>query len=138
MKQALALSNESIESHQIQILTHRETGERWVRIINVDRSRRTTLRLVLKRAGINASPAFNDDVENSGWSIRFAAAEITKLCLQSPESFDVHSEYRIFNEQPGNEVKHATTTATTAVGRRSALLTKANPPGPRGIIASLA
>ncbi len=57
VEEGLAKRNASIEPHQIQILTHRETGEKWVRILNVERGRRTALRLTIKRAGINASLA---------------------------------------------------------------------------------
>jgi hypothetical protein len=37
VEEGLAERNASIEPDQIQILTHRETGEKWVRILNVDR-----------------------------------------------------------------------------------------------------
>jgi hypothetical protein len=133
LKQALAMRNASIETRQIQILTHRGTGEKWVRIIDVDRSSRTTLRLVIQRAGISTSVAFGDDVEGSGWSIRFAASEISKLFLQAPDAFDVHSELQIFTERPVKGVEHASPLGTSQMGRPQLLGTTARFPGPQGI-----
>jgi hypothetical protein len=133
VKQALAMRNASIEPRQIQILTHKATGDKWVRIIDIDRSSRTTLRLVIKRAGISASVAFGDDVEGSGWSIRFAASETSKLFLQTPDSFDVHSELQIFTEQPGKDVDHASPLGTPQMGRPRLLGTTASSPGRQGI-----
>ena len=98
---AMALRNASIEPHQIQILTHRVTGEKWVRIIDVDRSRRTTLRLAIKRSGISNSVEYQDEVKGSDWSIRFAAAEAPKLFPRSPASFDVHAETPDHRREPG-------------------------------------
>jgi hypothetical protein len=112
VEEGLAKRNVSIEPHQIQILIHRETGEKWVRILNVDRGKRTALRLAIKRAGINASLAFNDEVEGPDWSIRFAATETSKLFLQSSDSFDVHSEHGALTEHPGNDVNGATNRGT--------------------------
>jgi hypothetical protein len=112
VEEGLAKRNVSIEPHQIQILIHRETGEKWVRILNVDRGKRTALRLAIKRAGINASLAFNDDVEGPDWSIRFAATETSKLFLQSSDSFDVHSEHGALTEHPGKDVNGATNRGT--------------------------
>jgi hypothetical protein len=108
VEEGLAKRNVSIEPHQIQILIHRETGEKWVRILNVDRGKRTALRLAIKRAGINASLEFNDDVEGPDWSIRFAATETSKLFLQSSDSFDVHSEHGALTEHTGKDVNGAT------------------------------
>jgi hypothetical protein len=108
VEEGLAKRNVSIEPHQIQILIHRETGEKWVRILNVDRGKRTALRLAIKRAGINASLAFNDEVEGPDWSIRFAATETSKLFLQSSDSFDVHSEHGALTEHTGKDVNGAT------------------------------
>jgi hypothetical protein len=99
--EGLAKRNASIEPHQIQILTHRETGEKWVRILNVERGRRTTLRLAIKRAGITAWLALDDDSEGRDWSIRFAATETSKLLLQSSDSFDVYTEHEDLIEHPG-------------------------------------
>ena len=106
---------------QIQILTHRATGEKWVRIINVDRSRRTTLRLAIKRAGINSSLEFKDEVEGSDWSIRFAAAETSKLFPRSPDSFDVHADQQTFAGYPGKDVNHASNQGTSRMGRQTSL-----------------
>jgi hypothetical protein len=83
VKQALAIRNVAIEPHQIQLLTHRETGEKWVRIINVDRGLRTTIRLAIKRAGINAHLTCSDDGEGSDWSILFAANETYKMLVRN-------------------------------------------------------
>jgi hypothetical protein len=133
VKQSLAMRNAAIEPRQIQILTHRGTGDKWVRIIDVDRSSRTTLRLVIQRAGINASMAFSNDVEGSGWSIRFAASEISKLFLQTPDSFDVHSELQIFTDRPGKDVDHTAPLGTPQMGRPRRLGTTASFPGAQGI-----
>jgi hypothetical protein len=133
VKQALAMRNVSIERRQIQILTHRGTGDKWVRIIDVDRSSRTTLRLVMQRAGISASVAFGDDIEGSGWSIRFAATEISKLFLQTPDSFDVHSELQIFTERSVKDVDHASPLGTPQMGRGRLIGTTASFPGPQGL-----
>ena len=115
------MRNASIEPHQIQILTHRVTGEKWVRIIDVDRSERTTLRLAIKRSGISNSVEYQDEVECSDWSIRFAAAEAPKLFPRSPASFDVHAEHQTFAGNPGKEVNHASNAATSRMGRQTSL-----------------
>jgi hypothetical protein len=117
VEEGLAKRNVSIAPHQIQILIRRETGEKWVRIVNVDRGRRTTLRLAIKRAGINASLAFNDDVEGADWSIRFAATETSKLFLTSSDSFDVRSEHEALTERPGKGVNGTTNRGTAPTFR---------------------
>jgi hypothetical protein len=93
VKEALEARSISIEPYQIEILTHRETGEKWVRIVNVDRGRRTMLRLTLKRAGLNALLALDDAAPNADWSIRFPATEVTRLARRSSDSFDVHADH---------------------------------------------
>ena len=133
VQQAMAMRNASIEPDQIQILTHRATGEKWVRIINVDRSRRTTLRLAIKRAGINSSLEFKDEVEGSDWSIRFAAAETSKLFPRSPDSFDVLADHQTFAGYPGNDVNHSSNGGTPRMGRQASLTTTADSPSPQGI-----
>ncbi len=132
VEEGLAKRNVSIEPHQIQILINRETGEKWVRIVNVDRGRRTTLRLAMRLAGINASLAFNDDVEGPDWSIRFAAAETSKLFLQSSDSFDVHSEHDALTAHPGKDVNGATNRGTPPTVRLFSLATMANSLGAPG------
>jgi hypothetical protein len=115
--EALALKNFAVEPHQIQILTHRETGEKWIRILNVDRGSRTTLRLAIKRAGINASLAFDDDAEGSDWSIRFPAAEISKLFFRSSDTFDVQPEHRTVIRSPDRVSRYAPKPETSKLGR---------------------
>ena len=132
VKQAMAMKNVLIEPNQIQILTHRATGEKWVRIINVDRSRRTTLRLAIKRAGINTSLEFKDEVDGSDWSIRFAAAEASKLVPQSSDSFDVHSDRQTIAEYPEKDGNHASNVGTSRMGRQTSLTNTADSPNPRG------
>jgi hypothetical protein len=95
----LAERNVSIERHRVQILTHRDTGEKWIKIASVDRSLRTPLRLKLKQAGVNAAVTLHDDVEAPDWSIRFAAAEISKLFMRSPDMFDVQTENEALTER---------------------------------------
>jgi hypothetical protein len=107
VKHALAMKDLPIEPHQIQILTHRETREKWVRITNVDRGKRTMLRLAIKRAGISASLALGDDVEGTDWSIRFPATETSKLLRQSKDLFDVQPEPRGIAEDAGKDVNAA-------------------------------
>ncbi len=131
--QAMAMRNASIEPDQILILTHRTTGEKWVRIINVDRTRRTTLRLAIKRAGINTSLECNGEVEGSDWSIRFAAAETSKLLPQPPDSFDVHTDHQTLAGYPVNEVNHAPNPETSRMGRQTSHTTTADSPGPQRI-----
>ena len=133
VKQAMAMRHVSIEPNQIQILTHRTTGEKWVRIIDVDRSRRTTLRLAIKRAGISTSLEFKDEVEGSDWSIRFTAAEASKLVPQSPDSFDVHIDHQTFAGNPGKNVEHASNVGTSRMGRNGSHTATADSPSPKGI-----
>ncbi len=125
---AMALRNASIEPHQIQILTHRATGEKWVRLIDVDRSRRTTLRLAIKRSGINNSVDYQDQVKGADWSIRFAAAEAPKLFPRSPASFDVHAEHQTLAGNPGKDVNHASNPGTSRMGRQTSLTATAASP----------
>jgi hypothetical protein len=128
VKEGLAERNTSIEPDQIQILTHRESGEKWIRISNVDRSRRTPIRLAIKRAGINASVALSNDVEGSDWSIRFAAGETAKLFIQSSDSFDVQAEHETLTEHPGEGVSGDSSLETAPTVRLFSPATMANTP----------
>ncbi len=119
VRQAMALRNASIEPHQIQIMTHRATGEKWVRIIDVDRSHRTTLRLAIKRAGISTSVEYKDEVEGSDWSIRFAAAEVSKLFPPPPDSFDVHAELQTLAKKPVQDVNQGSNLGTSRMDRQT-------------------
>jgi hypothetical protein len=128
VKEAMAARNISIEPHQIQILTHRETGEKWVRIVNVDRGSRTALRLVLKRAGINAVLALDDAASGSDWSIRFPAAEVTRLALRSSDSFDVHPDHTSTIGPQGMGLMGSLEPGTRPVVRLSSIATSAASP----------
>jgi hypothetical protein len=132
VERAMAMRNVSIEPGQIQILTHRASGEKWVRIINVDRSRRTILRTAIKRAGINALLERKDEVKCSDWSIRFAAAAISKLLPQSPDSFDVHSDPKTFAGYSGNDGNNGSILGTERTGRQTSLTTTTDSPSPQG------
>jgi hypothetical protein len=117
VQQGLAIRNVPIEPRQIEILTNRETGEKWVRVMNVDRGRRTALRLAIKRAGINVLLALDHDAEGPGWSIRFAATETPKLLRQSAGSFDVHSDHQMFIEDSGDDDNSAPSLGTAPTVR---------------------
>jgi hypothetical protein len=117
VQQGLAIRNVPIEPQQIEILTNRETSEKWVRVVNVDRGRRTALRLAIKRAGINALLALDHDALGLGWSIRFAAIETSKLLHQSAGSFDVHSDSQILVEDSGDDEDSAPSLKTAPTVR---------------------
>ena len=101
--EGFARRNISIKPHQIQILTHRETRETWVRIREIDRGLRTTIRLAIKQAGIHALLDLRSSMEGAGWSISFAATEAPKLLRRSSDSFDVHAEDELVAEQPDGD-----------------------------------
>ena len=127
--EGLAERSVTLELHQIQILTHRHTGEKWIRIARVDRSLRTTLRLKLKQTRVNASVTFDDDVEAADWSIRFAAAEISKLFRQSPESFDVQTEQATLAERADDNLHRAPNSPTRPTVRLFSPATETSTPG---------
>ena len=79
VQQSLAVRNAKLEPHQIQIMIHKKTGDKWVRIVNVDRSKRTSLKLAIKRVGISTYPSSKQHNGDSGWALHFSAREARKL-----------------------------------------------------------
>ena len=71
-----------LEPHQIEIIIHTHTREKWVRIASVDRGKRTLLKLAIKRVGINASLASKYDNANSAWSLLYSARETRKFVTE--------------------------------------------------------
>jgi hypothetical protein len=139
VKEGLAARGTDVEPHQIEILTHRDTGEKWVRIVKVDRGRRTALRLVLKRAGIHAVLALENADPRSDWSIRFLANEVTRLARQSYDSFDVHSDHTAASEPQPRGFDRFLETETRPIVRLSSIATSAasaNSPSPRRLTAT--
>jgi hypothetical protein len=132
VREGLAKRNASIEPHQIQILTHKETGEKWIRILHVDRGQRTTFRLAIKRAGINALLALNNDAGGPEWSIRFAATETSKLLVRSPDSFDILFGDQTIADDPGNDVDGAAASETAPTIRLFSAAKAANSLDRRG------
>jgi hypothetical protein len=82
VQHALALRNATLEPHQIQIMIHKKTGEKWVRIANVKRAKRTSLKLAIKKVGIHTAPASKQDGGGSDWAdwtLHFTEREARKL-----------------------------------------------------------
>jgi hypothetical protein len=79
VQQSLALRNARLEPYQIQIMIHKGTGEKWVRIASVDRSKRTSLKLAIKQVGIKIIPSFKNKNGDWGWALHFTAREARKL-----------------------------------------------------------
>jgi hypothetical protein len=76
---ALAMRNAAISPDQIQILVHKKTQEKWVRIQNVEKLVRTPLKLAIKQAGIQATTPAPEDGDSSEWALLFPAREAQKL-----------------------------------------------------------
>jgi hypothetical protein len=83
IQQGLATKNAVIGHDQIQMLIHKKTGEKWVKIKNIDRSMRATIQLTIMQAGIRAVTPSRDDLRRLDWAILFAATEADKLLLKS-------------------------------------------------------
>lgn len=82
IQQALAMKNAILARHQIQLLIQKKTGEKWIRIAEVQRSVRTPLKLALRQAGIEAIAPAGDGGRHGGWAIMFAATEARKLLVE--------------------------------------------------------
>jgi len=79
VQEALARRNASLEPHQIQIMIHKKTGEKWIRIARVDRSKRTSIKLAIKQVGIHTTPASKGANGDSEWALHFTAREAQKM-----------------------------------------------------------
>jgi hypothetical protein len=79
LRHALAMRNAAIPPESIQILTDKNTREKWIRIRNVERSVRTSLKLAMKQAGIQRAAPPKDDGGDSDWAILFPLSEARKL-----------------------------------------------------------
>jgi hypothetical protein len=77
VRHALAMRNAAIDPHHIQTLINKQTHEKWIRIRNVEKSVRTSLRLAIKQAGIQTASVPAD--EATDWAILFTASEARKL-----------------------------------------------------------
>ena len=60
-------------------MIHKRTGEKWVRIASVNRSKRTSLKLVIKQVGIKITPSSKYKSGDPGWALQFTASEARKL-----------------------------------------------------------
>ncbi len=78
---ALAIHNADIEPEQLQIMMNRRTREKWVRITNIERNRRTAIKLAVRQIGIKTAAAPKYDRDNSEWAILFPLEEARKLLL---------------------------------------------------------
>ena len=79
VRKVLATRNAAIDSNQIQILVHKKTREKWVKIRDVEESRRGVLSLVIEQAGVRISSSPDVGVNGHRWSILFTAVEAKKL-----------------------------------------------------------
>jgi hypothetical protein len=79
VRKALAMRNAAIDSNQIQILIHKKTREKWVRIRDVEENRRIPISLAIERAGIRTSSSPEVGVNGHQWAILFTAIEAKKL-----------------------------------------------------------
>jgi hypothetical protein len=81
IQQRLAMRDAPISDDQIQLLTHKSTREKWIKIKNIERSMRATLQLTIMQAGIHAITPTRDDLRRLDWAILFAASEADKLLV---------------------------------------------------------
>ncbi|MGP0066002.1 MAG: hypothetical protein ACLQGP_20680 [Isosphaeraceae bacterium] len=81
VQHGLVIRKAAIDSGHIQIMVDRNTPERWVRIINVDKNDRTAVKLALKQAGIQTAVPSKSDGNGSDGVILFSAIEARKLLL---------------------------------------------------------
>src|SRR5579883_951192 len=65
VQHGLSMRNATVFSDQIQILVHKKTQEKWVRIQNVEKTARTTVKLALQQAGIQAATPTQDEGDSS-------------------------------------------------------------------------
>ena len=79
VQHGLAMRNATLFSDQIQILVHKKTQEKWVRILNVEKSDRTIVKSAIQQAGIQASTSSQEEGDSSDWSLMFPASEAQKL-----------------------------------------------------------
>jgi hypothetical protein len=79
LRRALSTQNAAIDSKQIQILVHKKTREKWVRIRDVEESRRSPISLAIEKAGIRTSAPPEDGHNGHQWAIVFTASEAKKL-----------------------------------------------------------
>ena len=73
------MRNAPIKNDQIQTMTHKQTGEKWIKIKNIDRSMRATVQSIVMDAGIHAITPSGHDLRRMDWAILFAASEADKL-----------------------------------------------------------
>jgi hypothetical protein len=79
VQHGLAMRNATLFSDQIQILVHKKTQEKWVRIQNVEKTDRTTVKLAIKQAGIQVATPAQEEGDSSDWALLFPASEAQKL-----------------------------------------------------------
>ncbi len=79
IRKALSTREAALDSRHIQILIHKKTREKWVRILDVDEGRRTPICLAIERAGIRTSSPPEDGPNGHHWAIVFTAIEARKL-----------------------------------------------------------
>jgi hypothetical protein len=82
IQQAFAMKNAPLQRHQIQLLTQQKTGEKWIKILDVDRSMRTTIKLAIRQAGIQGITPPATSGYHGGWAIMFTATEARKLFVE--------------------------------------------------------
>jgi hypothetical protein len=79
IRRALSTRDAALDSKHIQILIHKKTREKWVRIRDVDEGRRAPISLAIEKAGIRTSAPPESGNNGHGWAIVFTASEARKL-----------------------------------------------------------
>jgi hypothetical protein len=83
IQHGLALRNAHIDHDQIQMMINKKTGEKWIKITNIDRNMRATIQLAIMQAGIRAITPTRNDLRRTDWAILFSATEAEKLLYES-------------------------------------------------------
>ena len=71
IQRGLAIRNAHVGQEQIQMLINKNTGEKWIKIRNVERTKRTTVQLAIMQAGIRAITPSRIDLRRTDWAILF-------------------------------------------------------------------
>ncbi len=79
IQKGLAIRNAPVDRDKIQILVHKSTGERWVRVRKIDRAMRPFVQMAIIDAGIHAITPNRIDLRRMEWAILFKASEANKL-----------------------------------------------------------
>ena len=85
---ALAMRSVAIRKEQIRSVLSKNSGERSIKISNVDRGMRTRLKVALRKAGVPTISRHHVGAATSDWAIYLAASEVDKLLVGEKNDSD--------------------------------------------------